>query len=126
MINPPFNNETDQETRRQILKDTLLSRAQADAEIEAQGRFKRHTPTTVTGAAPTYPKLPSGNPWATPDPSGKELPLGYDINALPELGGASAPASLPCEALETASSPGDGLSSTLRDNPSSLSRRRSL
>jgi hypothetical protein len=109
MSNQPFNNDSDQKTRRQVLKDTLLSRALADAEIEAQGRFKRHNPTIVTGGTPQYPTVPNG-PWSSPDPTGPEQSLGYDINALPETGEASAP-TLPC-VVEPASSP-EGRTSNL-------------
>ena len=103
MSNQPFNNETDQQTRRQVLKDTYLSRAQADAELEAQGRFKKHNPTIVTGI-PEYPRQPSDSPWASPDPN-PEPPLGYEIDAQPELGGAPA---LPCAETATPNEGSDG------------------
>jgi len=112
MSNQP--NDTDQQTRRQVLKDTYFSRASADADMIG-GRFKRETETRVTGV-PSYPRQPESSPWAS-DPVPPEEPLGYDINALPELGGA------PVHALaETATPPGDGLSSP-PDNPSSFSSR---
>jgi hypothetical protein len=59
MSNQPFNNDTDQQTRRQILKDTYLSRTQADADLEAQGRFKKQSPTMIVGAQ--YPKQPANS-----------------------------------------------------------------
>jgi hypothetical protein len=121
MINPPFANDTDQQTRRQVLKDAYFSRAQSDADMIG-GRFKKENATQVVGI-PTYPTPPNG-PWATPDPSGPEPPLGYDINALPELGEVAAPATLPC-AVETASPSRGGLSSNSPpDNPPPLSRMR--
>jgi len=119
MTNQPFNNDTDQQTRRQILKDTYLSRAQADAEIETQGRFKKHNPTIVSGT-PQYPTVPSG-PWSSPDPSGPEPSLGYSIDALPDLGCAPAPA-----LAETATPNCGGLSSTSPDDPPQLFLRRRL
>lgn len=105
MSNQPFNNDTDQQTRRQVLIDTYLSRAKADAEIEAQGRFKKQSPTTVTGV-PTYPTQPTNSPWATPDPTGIEPTLGYEIDALPALGGSSP--ALDVVTVETANAPDDG------------------
>ena len=104
MRNQPFENNTDQQTRRQVLKDTYLSRAQADAEIESQGRFKKHNPTIVTGT-PEYPRQPSSSPWSTPDPTGIEPSLGYEIDALPALGGES-PA--PTATVETATTDDGG------------------
>jgi hypothetical protein len=113
-----FSDIADQEERRRVMKDTLLSRTQADVDIEAQGRFRRHNPTTVTGAAPSYPSPPNG-PWANPDPSGPEPTLGYDIDALPELGGA------PVHALaETATPPREGSLEEETSGPSPLSLRR--
>jgi hypothetical protein len=58
-------NEINPKETREIIqneRDTFHSRAQADAELEAQGRFKRQNETRVTGSAPvTYPRLPSGS-----------------------------------------------------------------
>src|SRR5262249_38977650 len=96
--------------RRQVLKDTYLSRAEAEAEIEAGGRFKRLNPTIITGAAQSkYPRQPSNSPWHS-DPVPPEEPLGYDINSQPELGGA--PASLPCAETATPNAGRDGLASS--------------
>jgi hypothetical protein len=36
------------------------------------------------GRIPIYPQLPSG-PWAAPDPSGDELPLNIDVNAVKDV-----------------------------------------
>jgi hypothetical protein len=106
MSDQPFNNNSDQQTRREVLKDTYLSRAQADAEIEAQGRFKKQNPTTVTGVHQQYPRQPSNSPWATPDPTGPEPPFPFDIEFVGELGGESpAPVSA---TVETANATSDG------------------
>jgi hypothetical protein len=56
-------------------KDTFFSRAQADADLTAQGRFKKETATRVTGV-PTYPSMPPSSPWSS----------GFDQNVEPELG----------------------------------------
>jgi hypothetical protein len=119
MSDQPFNNNSDQQTRRQVLKNTYLSRAQADAEVEAQGRFKKHNPTTVTGVHQQYPRQPSNSPWHS-DPVPPESPLGIDLEFVGELGGASAPASSPC-AVETASS--TRVASSLTGAPHFLRRR---
>jgi hypothetical protein len=77
-----------QAQRREELKrdrDCLMTRAESDAELLNQGRFKKEVATTVTGSAvPTYPQLPSG-PWSgdNPVPPGDAIDqLGYDINAV--------------------------------------------
>jgi hypothetical protein len=123
MSNQPFNNDTDQQTRRQVLGDTYLSRAQADAEIEAQGRFKKHNPTTITGIHQQYPRQPTNCPWAS-QPVPPEPPLDYEINALPGLGlGGASPALRP-DAVETATLDREGSSSVSPDDPSLLSQTR--
>jgi len=79
-INPKETKEIIQNER-----DCFRTRAEADAALEASGRFKRQNETRVTGAAPvTYPALPSG-PWGegdlgAPDPLTNEL--GYDISVV--------------------------------------------
>ena len=108
MSNQSFDNDTDQQTRRQILKDTYLSRAQADADMIG-GRFKQQSQTHVTGV-PTYPRQPSNSPFAS-DPVPPEPPLGVDIEYVGALGGeSSAPVSTP-ETVETASATERGESS---------------
>jgi len=96
MSNQPFNNETDQQIRRQVLKDTFLNRAQADAEMSAGGRFKKQTAETRVTGVPTYPKQPANSPWSN-DPVPPEEPLGFSINEFPSnLGGSvMAPADAP-------------------------------
>ena len=107
MSNQPFNNDTDQQTRQQVLKDTYLSRAQADADLAAGGRFKKQVETHITGT-PSYPQQPSSSPWAKSldEVSGPEGPFDIDIEFVGELGGASsAPVVV---TVETASATSDG------------------
>jgi hypothetical protein len=68
-------------------KDTFFSRAQADAELGAQGRFKRETATRVTGV-PTYPSQPASSPFAKglDEVVGPERSLGVDVNAQEPVG----------------------------------------
>jgi hypothetical protein len=110
--------EISQREKREVLRDTYLSRAQADAEIEAQGRFKRQSPTTIVGAQ--YPRQSSNSPWASPDPTGPEPPLGEDIEYVGALGGAKAPA-----AIETAP-PRAGSSLSASDGPAPFLRKRRI
>ena len=63
MTTNEFNNNTTKAERLSVERDTYLTRAQSDADLAAQGRFKRETATRVTGV-PTYPSLPSSSPWA--------------------------------------------------------------
>lgn len=79
-----FNNSSDQQERRRVERDTYLSRAQADADLEAQGRFKKQSPTRVTGV-PVYPAQPPTSPFAG-DPVGDEPPLGQDVNWQEPIG----------------------------------------
>jgi len=88
MTNQPFNNDTDQQTRRQVLKDTYLSRAQADADMAAGGRFAK--PTPKLSGVPQYPPQPPTSHWAG-DVVPTERPLGIDVNALER----QAPTELP-------------------------------
>jgi hypothetical protein len=85
---PGYWNEIDPKEAKAIIqseRDCFQTRAAAEADLEAQGRFKRQNETRVTGSAPvTYPRLPSG-PWsegdpAAPDPATDEL--GYGINEV--------------------------------------------
>jgi hypothetical protein len=71
--------ERDADQRRR--ENTLLARAQADAD-EVGGRFAKLTPTVVVGISPSpYPPLPEGSWMADPVPP--EPPLNEDINAVP-------------------------------------------
>jgi hypothetical protein len=121
MSNQPFNNNTDQQTRRQILKDTYFSRAQADADMIG-GRFRKQTETRVTGA-PQYPRQPSNSPWARgiDEIAGVEPPLGFEefIGAL----GGESPAPV-VVTVETANATDRGASpNALTGAPRFLRRR---
>ena len=67
-------------------RDCFRTRAEADAALEAQGRFKRQNETRITGSggAPTYPAQPATSPWAdNPVPPGDAIDkLGFDINEV--------------------------------------------
>jgi|SRR5215510_16025415 len=97
------NPATQAERRKEVERDSYFRRAQGDAETELGGRYKK--PVTVIGAGvPEYPRLPANSPWATPDPTGPEPPLGYEIDALPEPELGGAPAS-PCAETATLNDP---------------------
>jgi hypothetical protein len=80
-------NEIDPKETRAIIqndRDCFRTRAEADAALEAQGRFKRQNETQVVGAKsnPVYPAQPSG-PWSqgdpgAPDPTTDQLGYGID------------------------------------------------
>jgi hypothetical protein len=80
--NHPFSQA---EKRKELERDRdcFRTRAESDAALEAQGRFKKTNETTVVGATPvTYPRLPSG-PWSegdpgAPDPATDQLGYGID------------------------------------------------
>jgi hypothetical protein len=91
------------------------------------GRFTLEMPPIVEmgKGTPSYPRIESG-PWASGDPTGTEPPLGYRIDALPDMttldgspiqGEASAPADVPVEspaAIDTLSVISDLIAKTDR------------
>jgi hypothetical protein len=81
-----MTNEITQAEKKQVLKDTYLTRAAADADLTS-GRFKRETATTVT-AVLTYPQLPASSPWAQGFDQNVEPPFGVDVEAHEPVGTA--------------------------------------
>ena len=81
----PYDNSAAQAEKLEVLKDTYLSRAQSDADLGAQGRFKRETTTTVH-AVPTYPALPASSPWAHGFDTNIEPVLGIAVDEMPVVG----------------------------------------
>lgn len=79
--------EITQDEKLKVLRDSYLSRAQADADLGSQGRFKRETEARVTGT-PTYPPQPPSSFWAKSldEVSGTEPPFGVDINSVEPVG----------------------------------------
>ena len=63
---------------------TFFERAQLDAALEHQGRFRDVTAATVVGATASWPRLPAGNSFAS-DPVGPE-PLIDGRDCGPVLG----------------------------------------
>jgi hypothetical protein len=68
-------------------RDCFRTRAESDAALEAQGRFKKTNETTVVGATPSapVPQQPASSPWGgdNPIPVGGDLDYwGEDINAV--------------------------------------------
>jgi len=78
------SNVHEQKERRE---DTYHSRAQADADAEKGGRFKKQITTQVVAseAVPIYPKLSAG-PWRE-DVVGREPSLGFSVQEQPVIGG---------------------------------------
>jgi hypothetical protein len=56
-----MTDEPTQREKREALENTLLGRAEADADLTSQGRFKKETTTRVTGV-PEYPAQPKNSP----------------------------------------------------------------
>jgi hypothetical protein len=79
--------------------DTFFSRAQAEADLEAQGRFKREVSAEIISKKPLikYPDQPEGSPFHS-DPVPDEPPLNYSIDAQEVIGGP---------AVEVAAAPAD-------------------
>jgi hypothetical protein len=121
-----MTDEITQAEKKQIIKDTYLARAVADTDLEAQGRFKKQNPTSVT-AAPTYPRQPSNSPWAKgiDEVSGKEGPFDIDIEYVGALGGESSSAPvIGTSTVETANATEGGASPTALTGAPHFLRRR--
>jgi hypothetical protein len=126
-------NEIDPKETKQIIqneRDTFHSRAQADAELEAQGRFKRQNETRITGSGgvPTYPAQPATSPWGgsnpiPPDPATDQID--YDPNfvepVLPKAAAdpATTESSLPVVAVDRVGSEPVSTTSALTETGSS-------
>jgi hypothetical protein len=75
------------EKRKEVIRDTFMNRAAADAELLNSGRFAKEQATTVVGATPSVsvPQQPASSPWGgdNPVPTGGELDyFGQDINEV--------------------------------------------
>ena len=79
----PFHNQATQAERREVLENTLLGRARADADLTSQGRYKRETATRIVGV-PEYPAQPENSPWHD-DPVPPEPPLPLVLPPLPNF-----------------------------------------
>src|SRR5262245_56186534 len=86
-----LSRQEDQAEREAVLRNDARVREQgstylAQTHSDVGGRFSAVGAQTVVGAEPfpRYPALPSG-PWSGEDPCGTEPPLGYRIDAMPEL-----------------------------------------
>jgi hypothetical protein len=75
-----------QEQSQRDQSGTFFSHAAAEANVDL-GRFGTLGNPTVVGAEPAvkYPQLPSSSPWSGSDPVPTEPPLGFRIDAMPEL-----------------------------------------
>jgi hypothetical protein len=71
------------EKRKEVVRDTLMHRAAADAELLNSGRFAKEQATTVVGASPSapVPQQPPNSPWAYADRN-VEPPFDMDISAV--------------------------------------------
>jgi hypothetical protein len=85
-----------QAERRRILRNDQRVRDQSrngdtgtylsHTHSEVGGRFAVTEHQTITGVvSPAPPPLPASSPWSGPDPVPIEPPLGYRIDAMPEL-----------------------------------------
>jgi len=78
---------TQAEKKQEVIRDTFLNRAQADADLLNSGRFAKEVASNVVGAKPlpTYPAQPATSPWGgdNPVPVGGDLDyFGQDINEV--------------------------------------------
>ena len=106
MTTHDFSNHSDLTERQRVERDTYLTRAQADADLGASGRFKREITTRVTGV-PTYPQLPASSPWSNGFDVNVEPPLGYAVDAMPQEIQSSEPALSPATVVASLTDAGD-------------------
>jgi hypothetical protein len=90
---------TQAEKKQEVIRDTFLNRAQADADLLNSGRFAKEVASNVVGAKalPSYPAQPATSPWGgdNPVPPGELDQVGYDLNELePVLPTSSADQSI--------------------------------
>src|SRR6516164_2392027 len=123
------SDQEDQAERRRVLLQDAYVRANANrngdtgtylshTHSEVGGRFAVTEHQTITGVvSPAPPPLPANSPWHGSDPVPDEPPLGYRIDAMPELEPepfssassvqATGPASADAPSLSDAASLGD-------------------
>jgi hypothetical protein len=78
---------------------------------EMGGRFSTEGAAKVVGTTPNpYPPLPASSPWSGPDPVPPEDPLGYRIDAMPELSTGVLPVSPSVTTDDPAVAPSGGSS----------------
>src|SRR6516165_9347931 len=90
-----YDPEDQNERRRVLLNDARVREQSRNGDTgtylshthsELGGRFAVTNHQTITGVvSPAPPPLPSNSPWHGADPVPDEPPLGYRIDAMPEL-----------------------------------------
>ena len=65
--------------------NTYRDRAEADLQLENQGRHTKSAVVTGSARVPQVPRMPEGSPWAF-DPVPPEPSLGYEIDAQEIVG----------------------------------------
>ena len=115
------SDQEDQAERRRILLNDARVREQSrnadtgtylsHTHSELGGRFAVTDHQTITGVvSPAPPPLPSNSPWHGADPVPNERPLGFRIDAMPELGSPTgvSPVSPPVATDDPAPAPSGG------------------
>jgi hypothetical protein len=86
MADQPYQSPTAAD-KRQVHKDTYAARAEADWELNRQGRHAAQKIDTTGNWSGfnRYPKLPATSPWSC-DPVPPEPPIGTDVSETPVVG----------------------------------------
>jgi hypothetical protein len=81
----PYDNDTPQAERRQIVKNDSYFARQSDTVEDSGGRFAKLTPTKVTGSTPLpqVPQLPASSPWSSGFDQNVEPALGFSVDEMP-------------------------------------------
>ena len=80
------HSEYTQAEKRRVLRDTLHTRAVAEANMIG-GRWATESQTRVVGSGVEYPQLPPDSPWRD-DPVPVEPPLGINVDEMVPVGEA--------------------------------------
>jgi len=117
-----YDPEDQAERRRVLINDARVREQSRNGDTgtylshthsEVGGRFALTEHQTITGVvSPSPPPLPANSPWHGPDPVPDEPPLGYRIDAMPELESPTGvpPVSPPVATDDPADAPSGGSS----------------
>ena len=128
MPTEPSEPEDEQDEKRRILANDLSVRDSgtflSHTHSEAGGRFASVESQQVIGrdGPPHYPALPASSPWHGTDPVPDEPPLGYRIDAMPELEPPTVDASFGPVDAQATNDPAAAPSSGAVSSPSSDER----
>jgi hypothetical protein len=119
--------EISQREKREVLRNDSYFSRQQNTPDDAGGRYAKLNPAKITGSTPSpVPHQPPSSHWAKglDELTGREGPLGFDIEFVGDLGGASPALASTPDAVETIAPPDRGGSPIALTGPPHFLRRR--